>query len=224
MPYRPNLKEIETSYIKVLRNWEKIDNLLDAHKVGRKDTPFNKPLMDNLLTAWDYIDFFIRKRDYELLSQYGGPDMIEVNNRVHYGEDYLLRDEYSKAIKATTEKFSKQIAPIRKYYKKHIKSERSVNKVAAEVFISIVGQPQLFIEGNHRSGSIISSWINLAHDKPPFVLTVENALTSFEPAQMIKKINKQSTWRSLTKLPKYKADFRKFWKDHCDMRFVLKKI
>ncbi|WP_163340489.1 hypothetical protein [Desulfopila sp. IMCC35008] len=222
MPYRPNLKEIESSYICVLENWESIDNLLDEHKVGRKDTPFNRPLMDNLLNTWDYIDFFIKKNDYGLLSKYGGPDMLEINNRVHYGEDYILRDEYKKAIKATAEKFSKQIPIIRKYYKKHLKGERSVNKVASEVFISIVGQPQLFIEGNHRSGSIISSWINMAHDNPPFVLTVENALTFFEPAQVIKKFNKKSKWRSITKLPKYKANFREFWESHCDLRFVLK--
>lgn len=223
MPYRPNIKEIESSYNEVLENWESIDDLLDKHKVGRKDTPFNGPLMDNLLTAWDYIDYLLKKQDYEgLLSRYGGADMLEINHRVHYGEDYVLRYEYKKAIKATGEKFSKQIQPIRKYYNKHMKDEQAVNRVASEVFIAIVGQPQLFIEGNHRSGSVISSWINMAHDKPPFVLTVENALTFFEPAQVIKKFNKKSRWRSITKLPKHKADFRKFWEKHCDMRFVLK--
>ncbi|WP_143170717.1 hypothetical protein [Desulfopila aestuarii] len=179
--------------------------------------------MDNLLLAWEHIDYFIKKREYGLLSRKGGPDMLEINHRVHYGENYVLRDEYKKAIEATTEKFTKQIQHIRKYYKKNMRGDSSVNKVAAEVYISILGQPQLFIEGNHRSGSIIASWINMAHDKPPFVLTVENALTFFRPAQVIKKFDKLSMWRSITKLPKYKADFKRFWKDHCDMRFAVKK-
>ncbi len=222
MPFRPNLKEIESSYTRVMENWESIDDLLEKHKVGRKDTPFNKRLMDNLLLAWDYIDYFIKNEKYELLSQYGGPDMLEINHRVHYGENYILRYEYQKAINATTEKFSKQIPYIRKYYKKHMKGKRTVYKVASEVFIAIVGQPQLFIEGNHRSGSIIASGINMAYDKPPFVLTVENALTFFEPAQVIKKFNKRSKWRSVTKLPKYKVNFSRFWESHCDMQFVLK--
>lgn len=222
MPYRPNLKEIEAAYSRVLENWESIDDLLDTHKVGRKDTPFNQPLMDNLLTAWDFVDYLIRKQESGLLSKYGGPDMLEINNLVHYGEDFVLRAEYHKAIKATEEKFTKLIPPIRKYYEKKMERGSSVYKIAAEVFISIVGQPQLFIEGNHRSGSIIASWINMAHDRPPFVLTEENALTFFEPAQVIKKFNKQSRWRSVTKLPKYKNNFRRFWEDHCDMRFALK--
>lgn len=221
MTYRPNLQEIEKSYAQVLANWKQIDDQLDFSKVGRKDTPFDKLLMDNMLSAWDYIDYFIRKKDYSLLSNEGGPDMLEINHRVHYGLDFTLREEYNKALDATTEKFSKQIIPIRKYYQKHIEKLTSSDKIASEVYVSILGMPQLFIEGNHRSGSIIASWINLAHDKPPFVLTVENALPYFKPASEIKKFNKKSTWRSLTNLPKYKSDFKIFWVNHCDMRFAM---
>jgi hypothetical protein len=43
-------------------------------------------------------------------------------------------------------------------------------KLAAEAYLSIVGQPQLFTEGNHRTGSLIASWINLHAGYPPFVL------------------------------------------------------
>lgn len=221
MVYRPNLKKIESSYATVLANWDTIDDLLDLNKVGRKDTPFDKLLMDNLLSAWEYIDFFIRKKDYSLLSNEGGADMLEINHRVHYGLDYTLRQEYQKAINATTEKFSKQVLPIRKYYKKNRAKNTSTDKIAAEIYVSILGQPQLYIEGNHRSGSIVASWINLAHGRAPFVLTVENALSFFKPAMEIKKFNKRSRWRSLTKLPKYKSDFKDFWTTQCDKRFIL---
>lgn len=220
MPYKPNLKEIEESYSRVLADWQAIDDLLDRQKVGRKDTPFDRKLMENMLVAWEYMDYFIRNKDYSLFSSEGGPHMLEINHRVHYGVDYLQREEYTKAIDATTEKFSRQVGPIRKYYKKKIESKKSIDKIASEIFISILGQPQLYIEGNHRSGSIVASWINLVHNKPPFVLSVDNALAFFQPAQEIKKFNKRSTWRSLTKLPKYKSDFKKFWVNCCDMRFV----
>lgn len=219
MPYRPDLKKIEQSYSDVLKNWEKIDADLEHKMIGRKDTPFDSLLMENMLTAWDFIDYVIRK-EIDLISVRGWPDMIEVNNRVHYGEDYELRQEYKKAIDAATEKFTSLIHPIEKYYRKKIRDHASIYKVAAEVFISILGMPQLFVEGNHRSGSVIASWINLAYRKPPFVLTVDNAVAFFEPAQEIKKFNKRSVWRSVTKLPKYKKDFKIFWKQHCDMEFV----
>lgn len=103
-----------------------------------------------------------------------------------------------------------------------MKNQSSANKVAAEIFIAILGMPQLYIEGNHRAGSIVASWVNLVNGNPPFVLTVDNAMAYFAPAQAIKKFNKRSTWRSLTKLPKYKKDFKEFWKNNCSMEFMTK--
>jgi len=222
MSYRPDLKEIERSYQEVLAKWMVIDDELDDLKIGRKDTPFDQTLMENMLCAWEYLDYFMRKKKHGLLSREGGPDMLEINHRVHYGVDYVQRDEYQKALAATTEKFSRYIVPIRKYYKRKTSLKASTNKIAAEVYIAILGQPQLFIEGNHRSGSVIASWINLVDNKPPFVLSVENAVAFFKPAGEIKKFNKRSMWRSLTKLPAYKKDFKKFWRNHCAMQFVVK--
>jgi hypothetical protein len=220
MPYRPDLKKIEESYAEVLRNWQAIDDQLDTLHIGRKDTPFDATVMENMLIAWDYLDFFIRKKDYSLLSDKGGPDMLEINHRVHYGLDGTLREEYRKAIKATAEKFTSRVGPIRKYYRKKNAAGTSVNKLAAEVYIAILGMPQLYIEGNHRSGSIVASWINLVHKKPPFVLSVDNAIAFFQPAQEIKKFDKRSVWRSFTKLPKYRKDFKDFWTNNCDADFV----
>lgn len=220
--YRLDLKEIAKAYDDVFQNWQAIDDELENLKIGRRDTPFDQTLMDNMLSAWDYIDFFMKNKDYDLLSARGGPHMLEINHRVHYGLNKKLRHEYKKALVATTEKFATQVKPIREYYRVHTKRKTSPNKIAANIYISILGMPQLFIEGNHRSGSVIASWINLINHNPPFVLTRENAIAFFRPAQEIKKFNKRSAWRSMTKLPKYKKDFKIFWIDHCSMRFVKK--
>lgn len=206
----------------VLKKWKEIDDELELRKIGRKDTPFDRQLMDNMLIAWEYMDFFIRKKDYSLFSDRGGVDMLEINHRVHYGLNTDLRKEYQKAITATAEKYVKQIGPIRRYCKKHCHDSRSAGKVAAEIYIAILGTPQLYIEGNHRSGSIVASWINLVHKKPPFILTVDNAIAFFKPASEIKKFNKRSVWRSMTKLPKYKKDFKIFWEKNCDVAFIKK--
>lgn len=222
MAFRPDLKQIEASYDNVLKNWHEIDDSLELTKVGRKDQPFDKPLMENMLLAWDFIDFFIKKKDYSLLSRKGGPDMLEINHLVHYGVNDSLRYEFKKSIEATTEKFSRQVVSIRSYYRKKMKHDTPAYHMAANIFIAIIGMPQLFIEGNHRSGSIIASWVNLVNEKPPFVLTAENAVAFFKPAQEIKKFDKRSLWRSMTQLPKYKRDFKSFWKSHCDMSFAKK--
>jgi len=97
MTFKPSIKEIEESYFDVLKNLKAIDDQLDKNNIGRKDTPFDKNLMENLLSAWD---------------------MLEINNRVHYGLDDTLRQEYHKVISATAEKFTKQVQSLRNYYRK----------------------------------------------------------------------------------------------------------
>jgi hypothetical protein len=46
---------------------------------------------------------------------------------------------------------------------------------AAGAHVLILSKPQLFIEGNHRSGALVMSYLLVREDKPPFVLTMENA-------------------------------------------------
>ena len=61
-------------------------------------------------------------------------------------------------------------------------------KIAAEIYVSILGYPLLYIVGNHRTGSLIADWISVYDGFPAFVLSVENAIAYFAPSAEIKKI------------------------------------
>ena len=76
------------------------------------------------------------------------------------------------------------------------------------------------MEGNHRTGSLIASWINLYAGYPPFVLSVDNAVEYFAPSAAIKQFADKSTWRGRRQLPKYRKSFRAFWEGHVDARYV----
>ena len=128
--------------------------------------------------------------------------------------------EFSSAIEATSDKFYNNIWPIVAWYDKHLARGEHRLKLAAETNVSILGQPQLFIEGNHRTGSLIASWINLTAGLPPFVLSVDNAIADFAPSAEIKRFADKSTWRGRTKLPKYRNAFREFWEGHVEERYV----
>ena len=141
---------------------------------------------------------------------------------MHYVTDLELRKEYKKAIAANSEKFYKNIDPIVKWYVDHMKQGSHPLKVSAEVYVAIVGHPQLFIEGNHRAGSVISSWISMYYGHPPFVLSYDNAIAYFEPSAEIKFFADKSTWRGRSRLPKYNEKFKAFWESHINEEFVLK--
>ncbi len=94
-------------------------------------------------------------------------------------------------------------------------------KIAAEIYVSILGYPQLYIEGNHRTGSLIADWITVYHGFPPFVLSVDNAIAYFAPSAEIKSFADKSTWRGIARLPKYRKAFLTFWEQHIDDHYLI---
>ena len=218
---RLNLVEVEQSLTSVEENWKKIDDELDLRKIGRKDTPFNADIKEKMMSAYGFLDILLRE-GMEPFSDESLEDMCELNNLVHYGLDSRLRQEYAKAIVANSKKFYRNVDPIIRWYKNHMKREPHPLKVAAEVYVSILGSPQLFIEGNHRAGSLISSWINMYYGNPPFVLNVKNAIAYFEPSAEIKRFADKSTWRGRARLPKYRKSFKEFWEKNIDWKYVVK--
>jgi hypothetical protein len=83
----------------------------------------------------------------------------------------------------------------------------------------VLSQPQLYQEGNHRTGSLIASGILLQSGCPPFVLTHHNAIGYFNPSSEIKFTDKRSVGGKL-RLPKYRREFRGFLQQNVSPKFV----
>lgn len=111
-------------------------------------------------------------------------DLLELNGIVHYGHDYRLRYEYNDVLEATKNKFLRYQRPLFKWYERH--KNDSPFKRAAGVYVRILSMPQLFIEGNHRTGAMAASFILLRAGLPPFVLNVDNAVEYFNVSTDIK--------------------------------------
>jgi hypothetical protein len=215
---RLDLCEIDAALLEVERAWPRIDAELQRLRIGRKD-PFTAMLRNNMLSAYAYLDELLA-RDIEPFSTTCLDHLLVLNERVHYGTDTALMAEFTTAIASNAEKFYAQIEPIADWYWRHARHGDHPHKLAAETYVSIVGQPQLFIEGNHRTGSLIASWINLYAGYPPFVLSVDNAIDYFAPSAAIKQFANRSTWRGRQQLPKYRKSFRAFWEQHVNAKYV----
>jgi len=213
-----NLCNVEKSLQEVEKNWKKIDDKLDLEKLGRRDT-FDPVIRGCMVEAYRHLDALLRK-EIEPFSQDGISEILELNNIALYGCDLRLRLEYNQAIQANAEKFNEFIGPIEKWYRNHMKGEPHPLKVAAEVYVAVLGFPQLFIEGNHRTGNLISNWISMYYGHPPFVLSVETAVAYFKPSKDIKRFADKSSWRGRARLPKYRTSFKKFWEQNIDDKYV----
>ena len=221
VPERLDLVEIDASLKMVEMHWTEIDDELELRGIGRKDTPFTATVRMRMMSAYSYLD--------TLLSQQIPPfspesirHMLLLNQRVHYGTDQQLLSEYVKAVEATSEKFYQHIGPIQRWYELHQQRGDHPLKLAAEIYDSILGYPQLYIEGNHRTGSLIANWITVYDGFPPFVLSTDNAIAYFAPSAEIKSFADKSTWRGLARLPKYKKSFLAFWERHIDSKYLIR--
>ncbi len=220
---RLNLVKVEETLLTVKKNWKLIDEELDRKKIGRKDHPFDKTLMDRMMSAYSYMDHLLRK-EHNIFQMQHLEEMLELNHRVHYGEDSRLRMEYHRAMQAAKDKFYNGVPVLQKWHRKHLqKKGDDPRKVASEIYVGIIGQPQLFVEGNHRTGSLIASWIDMRGGYPPFVLSPENAINYFAPSQRIKSFKPLTNWRGEKKLPKYHKVFREYWEMLIDEKYLLER-
>ena len=92
-----------------------------------------------------------------------------------------------------------------------LNGSKSVWRRAAGVYIRILSEPQLFIEGNHRTGALIMTYLLAREGRPPFVLTEKNAREYFNPSSVFKKTNKHSVmiWLKMPGLTSAFADYLK---------------
>lgn len=167
-PQRLHLEQIDSTLLTVELHWNTIDDELEQRKIGRKNTPFTSTVKARMMSAYRYLDELLAQQIPPFSPQSIG-HLLVLNQRVHYGTDQSLLAEYRTALQATAEKCYQHIEPIQQWYERHTERGDHPLKIAAEIYVSVLGYPQLYIEGNHRTGSLMANWITIYHGFPPFV-------------------------------------------------------
>ncbi|MGM0654582.1 MAG: hypothetical protein ACQETR_04540 [Thermodesulfobacteriota bacterium] len=203
--FRINLEAVEYYLKMVQKNFEHINDSLDMRREAMRDE-----IVENMLGGYRYINTLL-DQDLSLVEQDGLHHFLELNHIVLCGEDLKKRTDFKQHILATSERFYNQKEFSIKHLRTWAKDHKHVTpwKRAAGMYILHVSQPQLFFEGNHRTGALLMSNILVRGGKPPFVLTVDNAKAYFDPSSLAKSTKKDLLGK-LYKLPKIKKNFAKF--------------
>jgi hypothetical protein len=213
--HRLNLKAIERSLRGVQQEFPKINEVLQS----RRDS-MTEEVFQNMMAGYTFVDWAVSD-DTDLLDPRYIAGLLELNHIVLCGRDPDKRREHRKHIQATTQRFYEQeefnIESIVRWYRDH--KHESAWKRAAGIYVRILSQPQLYIEGNHRTGALIMSYVLARDGKAPFVLTVENAKSYFDPSTLIKETQKTPT-TLLMKLPRMKKRFARFLEDHANPQYL----
>jgi hypothetical protein len=213
--HRLNLKAIERSLRDVQREFPRINDVLQSRRDSMTDV-----VIEHMMAGYALVDKLIAE-DTDLFTSRHSVSLLELNHMVLCGPDPKSRDDYCKHIDATTRRFYEQeefnIDHILQWHHKH--QTESPWKRAAGVYVRILSQPQLYIEGNHRTGALIMSYILARAGKAPFVLTVDNAKAYFDPSTLVKETTKTAA-TLLMKLPRMKKRFAHFLEDQADENYL----
>ncbi len=214
--YRLNLAAIECSSRAVQKDFPRINEHLSSHR----DT-LNDEMVENMMSGYAFVDAAIANRTNLFAMGYSAY-LLELNNIVLYGPKGEQRKLFSKQIRASEERLYEQneggIGDMLEWYESH--KNESVWQRAAGVYIRILSQPQLYIEGNHRTGALVMSYLLTREGQPPFVLTVDNAKEYFDPSALIRRTKKRSI-EMLVRLPKLKKHFARFLQDQIHLPHLL---
>lgn len=209
-----NTVAIERSLEGVRLVFDQINDRLDNRR-----EPLTKLLIANILEAYEYLNGLLSK-NFDLFSPAGLYSMLELNHIILCGADQRTRIEYHIHIQETRKRFQSIMKDIYQWYLKKGRNQETFKK-AANFYVRALSQPQLFLEGNHRTENIIINYLLLSEGFPPFILSVENALEYFNPSTGIKFSSKLNLLDNVTTQPGFAKDFKKMLERNVDERYLL---
>ncbi len=211
-----DLTGIEATLRAVQQDFDRINATLDTPR-----DPLSDQVLDNLMAGYEYLNALLAT-DTNPLVRGNSSHLLQLNNLVLCGTDELVYEDCLPHVKETERRFYDDTNPggvraLMGYLASH--KDDNVWKRAAGTYIRILSQPQLFIEGNHRTGSLVMSYVLAKAGKPPFVLSVENAKAYFDPSSLVKDCRKRS-FHMLIEVPKLRKRLAALLKDGANPAFL----
>jgi prophage maintenance system killer protein len=214
---RLELTRIERCLRAVQRDFAKINATLNS----RRDT-LDDDVVANMLSGYAYVNSML-ERGHDPLKRGQHGHLLELNTIVLCGHSLDERRRFHRHIEATEAHFYETpgggIRDVTEWYDGH-KGDDAWEK-ASGVYIRALSEPQLFIEGNHRTGALIMSYLLVRSGRPPFVLKVDNAKGYFNPSTLI-RMTRKHTVTAYWRLPRMKKTFAGFLREHVDKKSLSK--
>ena len=203
MPSEFDLTSIEES----LRDFQAEFWAINA-RLSVKREELTDEMLANILCAYRYLNELMAK-DVDLFSLAGLHSMVELNHRVLCGDETRKRFEFHRHVLETRKKFHKRIRPIRAWMLKNA-GRLDPYKIGAGFYCRMLCQPQLFIEGNHRTGNLVLNYLLLREGQKLLVVNSENAFDYLELSGAIKFTNVKRWSDNLLKMPSHYGNFEAF--------------
>lgn len=212
-----NIDAIRASLVKTQKNFKKINATLT---VERK--PPSDEVIENLIAGYATVDRYVQD-DVDLFKIGNSKLILQLNHIVLYHGANISIEEDKSQFKATKKHFYEAknggIGQLMEWLA--LNKNTNIWQRSAGTFTHILSQPQLFLEGNHRTGSLMMSYLLMREGLSPFVLSYDNAKHFFEPAELVKKRRKKALLDEFLHLPKQTRKFAKLLKSEQSKKYFL---
>ena len=155
--------------------------------------PLDDRVVDNLVAGYAYVDGLVAA-DVDPFTLGHLKHLLELNVLVLCGSSAERRAAYARHLEASERRFyGDDVTGVRnvvEWVADHAAAAPAER--AAGVYARMLAWPQLFIEGNHRTGVLAMSHVLLREGRAPFVLTPGNATAYFEISVGLREIALQN--------------------------------
>jgi hypothetical protein len=207
---------VEASLRRLQGEFDTINTRLSAHR-----EPMSDRVVENMLAGYAFVDA-LQASGTDIFALGNHKGLLELNSIVLCGTDPAEREAYARHREASERRFYDEreggIRDLVEWYAGQ--ANESVWNRAAGAYVRVLSAPQLFIEGNHRTGALLMSYILLGDGQPPFVLSPENAPSYFEPSAAIQGMEKRGAVAPFV-LSTIKKRLAQLLLDHGDRKHLL---
>lgn len=209
--HRLRLERIEAELGALQEAFPRINARLEMRRDRLSDR-----VVSNMLEGYAFVDRLLADR-VDLLEMGRSGLLVELNHLVLCGGDADERRRAHRHVQATEAAFYDDgrggIGDIMSWYERN--RGGTAWRRAAGVNVRMLSEPQLFLEGNHRTGALVMSYLLAREGCPPFVLTVANAEAYFAPSTL-GRLTKKTSLLALWRLPRLTTAFARYLEDVAD--------
>jgi hypothetical protein len=215
-PSRLNLPEIDSSLRAVQVDFARINATLSAQRDAMSDE-----VRANMMAGYGGVDAALAEK-IDLFELGNSKRLLELNTLVLCGTDEARRREFAAHIAATERRFYEKdvggICTLMEWLQRNKGGD--VFWRAAGIYLQILTRPELYLEGNHRTGTLIMSYMLAREGEPPFVLSINNAKAYFDPSSIVKGTSRRSL-RVLIRVPQIRRRLADLLNDAADSKHLV---
>lgn len=209
-----SVPDIESALTGLLQHFDVVQSRLDMRREA-----LTGEMVEHLVSAYRYLNEMLQK-GMDVFTPVGMYGMLELNHLVLCGDDPRVRTDYYSHLTATRQRFLKRIHPIRKWVLKQQNRGRDPYEVATGLYSRVLSYPQLFLEGNHRTGNILLNYVLVSAGESPYIATAEDAHVYLNLSGDFKLTERDNTFDTALKMPGFRKEFQRFLRDYGSSGFV----